>query len=92
MEVEEDVDMHGEEEEVNVKTEKGLGSGEEVSIGIKEEEVIYSEMEEEEKEEEDIAIKEEAFVDIKEGGCGHKRRGEFGVYSVMFCVINAESD
>jgi len=62
MEVEEDMDMQGEEEEVNVKTEKGLGSGEEECIVVKDEEGIYSEMEEE-----DIAIKEEEGVDIKAG-------------------------
>ena len=66
MEVEEDMDMQGEEEEVNVKTEKGIGSEEEECIGVKEEEGIYSEMEEEVKEEEDIAIKEEEDVGIKE--------------------------
>jgi len=73
MKVEEDVDMQEEEEEVNVKTEKGIGSEEEECIGVKDEEVIYSGEEEEEdvidtKEEEleDIVIKEEEGVDIKE--------------------------
>jgi len=74
MEVEEDMDMQGEEEEVNVKTEKGIRSEEEECIGVKVEEGIYSGEEEEEevgvdiKEEEweDIFIKEEEGVDIKE--------------------------
>ena len=65
MKVVEDLDMQGEEEEVNVKTEKGIGSEEEEGIGVKEEEGVYSEMEEEVKEEEDIAIKEEEDVGIK---------------------------
>ena len=54
-----DLDMQGVEGEVNVKTEKGIGSEEEECIGIKEE-GIYSE------EEEDIYIKEEEDVVIKE--------------------------
>jgi hypothetical protein len=63
--VEEDLDE--EEEEVNVKTEKGIGSEEEEYIGIKVEEGIYSEEEEEgdgvdTKEEEDVDIKEEVSV------------------------------
>jgi len=73
MEVEEDMGMHGEEEEVNVKTEKCIVSEEEECIGVKDEEGIYSGEEEEEdvidtKEEEveDIVIKEEEGVDIKE--------------------------
>ena len=72
MEVEEDMDMQREEKEVNVKTEKGIGSEEEECIGVKDEEGIYSGEEEEEdgidtKEEgvEDIVIKEEECVDIK---------------------------
>jgi len=82
MKVEEDVDMQVEEgEEINVKTEKGIGSEEEECLCIKDEEGIYSEEEEEEgvhikeeegedmyiKEEEveDITIKEEEGVDIK---------------------------
>ena len=73
MEIEEDLDMQEEEEEeVNVKTEKGIGSEEEECIGVKDEEGIYSGEEEEEdgidtKEEgvEDIVIKEEECVDIK---------------------------
>ena len=63
MKVEEDLDTQVEEEEVNVKTENGVGSEEEECIGIKEEEGIYSE---EEEEEEYIDIKEEEDVDIKE--------------------------
>jgi len=57
MKFEEDVDMQGEEWEVNVKTEKGVASEEEECIGIKVEESIYSE------EEEDIHIKEEVSLD-----------------------------
>jgi len=64
MKVEEDVVMQGEEGEVNVKTEKGIGNEEEECIDIKDEEGIYSE--EEEEEEEDIDIKEEEEVGIKE--------------------------
>ena len=55
--------MQGEEEEVNVKTEKGIGSEEEECIGVKDEEGIYS-GEEEEKEEFGIDIKEEEVDDI----------------------------
>ena len=65
MKVEEDVDMQGEEGEVNVKIEKVIGSEEEECIGIKDEEGIYSEEEEEEldiKEEEDVVIKEEVSL------------------------------
>jgi len=47
MKVEEDVDMQREEGELNVKTEKGIGSEEEECIDIKDEEVIYSEEERE---------------------------------------------
>ena len=54
--------MQEEEGEVNVKTEKGVGSEEEECIGIKDEEGMYSE---EEEEKEDVDIKEED-VDIKE--------------------------
>ena len=53
-----------EEEEVNVKTEKGVDSDEEECVGIKDEEGIYSE--EEVDEEEDIDIKEEDDSGIKE--------------------------
>jgi len=63
MEVEGDLEMQGEETEVSVKTEKGVGSEEEECIAIKVEEYIYSEEEEEEvihvKEKEDGGIKEE---------------------------------
>ena len=63
MKVEGDLDMQVEEEEVNVKTEKGVGSEEEECIGIKDEEGIYSE---EEVKEVDIDIREEQDVGIKE--------------------------
>ena len=71
MEVEEDLDMQEEEEEVNVKTEKGIGSEEEECLGIKDEEVVCSEEEVEnvvikEEEVEVIHIKEEEDVGIKE--------------------------
>jgi hypothetical protein len=59
--VEEDIDMQG-FEEVNVKTEKVIVSGEEECTDIKGEEGIYTEEEEEDidtKEEKDVAIKEE---------------------------------
>ena len=66
MNIEEDVDMQGEEGEVNVKTEEGIGSEEEECIGVKDEEGIYSEEEEEEvihiKEEEDVGVKEEVSL------------------------------
>ena len=62
--VEKDLDMQVEEEEVNVKTEKGIRSEEEECTGIKEEQGIYSE--EEEEQEEDIDIKKEEDVGIKE--------------------------
>jgi hypothetical protein len=52
-----------EEEEVNVKTEKGVDSDEEEGVGIKDEEGIYSE---EELEEKDMDIKEEEDAGIKE--------------------------
>ena len=52
-----------EDEEVNVKTEKGIDSDKEECVGIKDEEGIYSE---EEVEEEDIDIKEEDDSGIKE--------------------------
>jgi hypothetical protein len=65
---EEDMDMQEEEGEVNVKTEKDIGSEEEECIGIKDEEGMYSEEEEEKKEdvdtkeeEEDVFIKEEQY-------------------------------
>ena len=65
MKAEEDVDMQGEEGEVNVKTEKVIGCEEVEFIGIKDEEGIYSEEEEEEidiKEGEDVGIKEEVSL------------------------------
>ena len=65
--VEEDLDMQVEEEEGNVKTEKGVGSEEEECIGIEEEEGLYSEEEEEvdidTKEEQDVGIKEEVSLE-----------------------------
>jgi len=71
--VEEDIGMQEEEEEeeVNVKTEKGIGSEEEECIDIKDEEGLYSEEEEEEwkdihtQEEEDVEIKEEVSLRIQ---------------------------
>jgi len=73
MEVEEDLDMQEEEEELNVKTEKGVGSEEEEFLGIRDEEVIYSEEEEEEdyvvikeEEREVIHIKEEEEVSLED--------------------------
>ena len=66
MKVEEDVDMQGDEEEVNVKTEKDIRCDEEECIVVKDEEGIYSEEEKEEnidiKEEEDVGIKEEVSL------------------------------
>ena len=66
MKVDRDLDMQGEEGEVNVKTEKDIGSEEEECLDIKDEEGIYSEEEEEEvihiKEEEDGGIKEEVSL------------------------------
>jgi len=64
MEVEVDLEMQGEEGEMNVKTEKGIASEEEECIDIKVEESIYSE--EEEEAEEVIHIKEEEDGGIKE--------------------------
>jgi len=61
MKVEVDLDAQWEEEEVNVKTEKGVGSEEEECIGIKQEQGIYSE--EEVEEEKDIDIKEEVSLE-----------------------------
>jgi hypothetical protein len=57
--VEEDLDMQGEEGEVNVKTEKDIGSEEEECIGTKDEEGMYSE----EEGEEVVDIKEEVSVE-----------------------------
>jgi len=64
MKVEEDLDVPVQEGEVNVKTEKDIGSEEDECIGIKYEEDVYSE--EEEKEDKDIDAKEEEDVGIKE--------------------------
>ena len=58
MKVEWDLEMQGEEWEVNVKTEKGIGSEEEECKVIKDEEGICSE----EEEEEIIHIKEEVSL------------------------------
>jgi len=58
MNVEEYIDMQGEEGEVNVKTEKGIGSEEVECKVIKHEESICSE----EDEEEIIHIKEEVSL------------------------------
>ena len=57
--VEEDVDIQGEEWEVNVNTEEGIGNEEEECIGVKDEESIYSE----EEQEDDIDIKEEVGIE-----------------------------
>jgi len=54
------------EEELKVKTEKIIFSGELECIDIKDENCIYSEGEKEEEEEEDVDIKEEEDVEIKE--------------------------
>jgi len=59
--VEEDIDMQEEEEEMNVKTEKGICSEERECKNIKDDEGLYSE-----EEMEDIGIKEEEDVDLKE--------------------------
>ena len=66
MKVEKDFEMQGEEGEVNVKTEKGIASEEEECMGIKDEEVVYSEKEDEEEEEDNVLIKEEEDIGIKE--------------------------
>ena len=61
--------MQVKEGEMNVKTEKGIGSEEEECICIKDEEGIYSEEEEEEDldvKEEDIYKKEEDDLGVKE--------------------------
>ena len=60
----EDLDMQEEEGEVNVKTEKGIGSEEEECIGIKNEEGMYSEEDEYvDTKEEDVDIKEEVSLE-----------------------------
>jgi len=67
--VDEGLVMQEEEEEVNVKTEKGISSEEVECMDTKDEEAIYSE----EEEEEDIDTKEDKDVDIKEEvSCGDK--------------------
>jgi len=58
---EKDIDMQEEEEEMNVKTEKGIGSEEEECKNINDNGGLYSE-----EEMEDIDIKEEKDVVIKE--------------------------
>ena len=68
MKVEKDLDMQEEEGEWNVKTEKGIGSEEEMCIGIEDEEGVYREEEEKEevvntKGEEDEDIKEEVSLE-----------------------------
>ena len=70
MKVEGDVDVQGEEGEVNVKTEKGIGSEEEECTDIKDEEGIYSE--EEQEEEEDVDVKEEDIYKEEEDDVGIK--------------------
>ena len=62
MKVERDLNMQVEEKEVNVKTEKGVGSEEEECIGVNEG-GMYSEEEEEEK---DVDTKEKKDAGIKE--------------------------
>ena len=65
MKFEEDVDMQGDEEEVNVKTEKDVGCEEEECVIVKDEDGIYSEEEKDKtdiKEEEDVGIKEEVSL------------------------------
>ena len=59
-----DIDIEEVEEEVNVKTEKVIGSEEEKCIDIKEKQDLHSEEEEEEKE--DMDIQEEESVEIKD--------------------------
>ena len=67
--VEKDIVMQ--EEDLNVKTEKGIGSEEEECIDMKDEEGLYSEEEVEEwkdihtQEEEDVEIKEEVSLRIQ---------------------------
>ena len=64
MKVEKDLDMQGEEGEVNVKTEENIHSEEEDCKGVKDEDGRYSE--EEQEGEEGIDVKEEEDVGIKE--------------------------
>jgi len=74
MKVEEDVDIQGEAGELNVKTEKGIGSEEEECIDIKDEEAIYSEEEKDIdiKEEEDVGRKEEVNYRVQCNALGNK--------------------
>ena len=62
MKAEEDLNMQVVEEELNVKTEKGVGSEEEEWIGINDEESVHSE---EEVKEEDVDINDVEDVGIK---------------------------
>ena len=64
MRVGEDLDMQGEEGEVNVKTEKGIGCEEEECIGVKDEDGVCCEEELyiDVKEEEDVGLKEEVSI------------------------------
>ena len=66
--VEEHTDIKGEEEELNVKTEKVIGSEVEECIDIKDKDGIFDE-EKEEEEEEDMDTQEEENVDIEEVSC-----------------------
>jgi hypothetical protein len=59
----EDIDIK-DEKQVNVKTEKGIGSEEEECIDIKDEDGMYRE--EEQEEVEDICTKEEEEVDMQD--------------------------
>ena len=59
-----DIDIEELEEEVNVKTEKVIGSEEEKCIDIKEEQGLHSE--EEDEKEENMDIQEEESIEIKE--------------------------
>jgi hypothetical protein len=63
MKVEEDLNMQLLEEELILKTEKGVGSEEEEWIGINDEESVHSE---EEVKEEDVHIKDVEDIGIKE--------------------------
>ena len=59
-----DIGIEEVEDEVNVKTEKVIGSEEEKCIDIKDEEGLHSEEEEEEKE--DMDIQGEESIEIKD--------------------------
>ena len=78
--VEGDLDMQGEVQEVNVKTEKVIG-GEEVEYICIEDEDIYSEQKEEEgevnvKTEKDIGSEEEEGIGIEDEECICSKEGE----------------